>query len=68
MFDVGVEMFKFTRLWMILHNLLYSVERPSRETYVEVVDDLEKKLQKWWENLPKHISLCTNLAYSSIIC
>lgn len=55
-FDVSIEMFKFTALYIEMLGTLYAPARPSREKYVSLVEDLEGKLLKWRDNAPK--SLC----------
>lgn len=55
-FDVAIEMFKFTSLYIEMHGTLYAPARPSREKYVALVEDLEAKLLKWRDNAPK--TLC----------
>lgn len=55
-FDVSIEMFKFTALYIEMLGTLYSLARPSREKYVALVEDLEGKLLKWRDNAPKSLS------------
>lgn len=55
-FDVAIEMFKHTSLTIQIHSTLYGVTRPSRDQYVNLVADMENKLQIWRDNHPK--SLC----------
>lgn len=55
-FDVSIEMFKFTALYIEMLGTLYAPARPSREKYVSLVEDLEGKLLKWRDNAPKSLS------------
>ncbi|KAH0613746.1 uncharacterized protein H6S33_005632 [Morchella sextelata] len=56
-FDVSIEMFKFTSLYIEMLGTLYAPARPSREKYVSLVEELEGKLLKWKEQAPKSLSL-----------
>ncbi|KAI5813637.1 fungal-specific transcription factor domain-containing protein [Pyronema omphalodes] len=56
-FDVAIEMFKHTSLTIQIHSTLYGVTRPSRDQYVNLVADMENKLQIWRDNHPKSLSL-----------
>lgn len=55
-FDVSIEMFKFTSLYIEMLGTLYAPARPSREKYVSLVEELEGKLIKWKEQAPKSLS------------
>ncbi|KAL7268445.1 hypothetical protein RUND412_008932 [Rhizina undulata] len=56
-FDVAIEMFKYSQLYIEMHSTLYAVARPSRENYVSLVEDLEGKLIKWKDQASKTIDL-----------
>lgn len=55
-FDVSIEMFKFTSLYIEMLGTLYAPARPSREKYVSLVEELEGRLIKWKEQAPKSLS------------
>lgn len=55
-FDVGIELFKLTPLFIEINESLYSVARPNRDIYVDLVEKLEKRLVQWREQVPKWIS------------
>ncbi|KAF8540519.1 fungal-specific transcription factor domain-containing protein [Trichophaea hybrida] len=56
-FDVAIEMFKHTTFTIQIHSTLYGVSRPSRDKYVDLVEEIEGKLTKWKDNHPKSLSL-----------
>ncbi|CUS13548.1 unnamed protein product, partial [Tuber aestivum] len=56
-FDVAIEMFKFTTLYIEMLGTLYTPARPSTEKYVSLVQDLEAKLDAWRAQAPKSIAL-----------
>ncbi|KAF8455886.1 fungal-specific transcription factor domain-containing protein [Terfezia claveryi] len=55
-FDVGIEMFKVIPLYIETNASLYSVARPNRDKYVDLVEQLEKRLIQWRGQVPKWIS------------
>jgi hypothetical protein len=57
-FDVAIQMFKHASLTVQIHSTLYSVQRPSREQYVSLVEDIEGKLIKWRDQWPKSLCGC----------
>lgn len=56
-FDVAIEMFKFTALYIEVLATLYAPARPSREKYVALVQDLEAKLMKWRDQTPRSLGV-----------
>ncbi|RPB03165.1 hypothetical protein L873DRAFT_1671301 [Choiromyces venosus 120613-1] len=56
-FDVAIEMFKFTTLYIEMLGTLYTPARPSTEKYVSLVQELEAKLDAWRTQAPKSIAL-----------
>lgn len=55
-FDVAIEMFKHATFTIQIHSTLYGVSRPTRDKYVDLVAEVEAKLDKWKKNHPA--SLC----------
>lgn len=55
-FDVGIEMFKVIPLYIEMNASLYAVARPNRDKYVDLVEQLEKRLIQWRNQVPKWIS------------
>ncbi|KAF8463140.1 fungal-specific transcription factor domain-containing protein [Kalaharituber pfeilii] len=55
-FDVGIEFFKVIPLYVEINSTLYAVVRPSRDKYVELVEQLEKRLIVWRDQIPEWIS------------
>lgn len=64
-FQVALEMFRITPVYIDVMSTLYGVHRPSPERYIKVVNSLEKKLDEWYNRLPPHLRV-DNMDFDSI--
>jgi len=67
-FDVAIEMFKFTTLYIEMLGTLYTPARPSTEKYVSLVQDLEVKLDAWRAQAPKSIGTSNGIDLWLVFC
>jgi len=54
-FDVGFGLFKIAEFTIEIYTKLYGVEKPSREDYWPIVENIEAKMKAWKESLPNHL-------------
>lgn len=56
-YDIALCLFRYTMLGVEIHSRLYGATGPSKENYVTVVEDLERRLTRWRERSLKIIPI-----------